>query len=170
MRFLPVICALLLLSVTGCTTMFGSGTTEPEAPTAPVQESFYYDFSDIRVPAEMEIQPDKSVLTPTATGKAGLMKFKGRAEPMSLFDFFYNSMPKDGWTLLTFQKYQRYLLVFSKENRISVITIYEDPLYYTWADIWVSPKTSASAGAPSYSTGVQPMDAAPLSGEQTLTQ
>lgn len=176
MRFLPIIFALLLLPMTGCETMFGSSNAAPEAPSAPAPDSFYYDFKDIRVPAEMEIQPDKSVLTPTSAGKAGLIKFRGRAEPISLFDFFANNMPKDGWTLLTYQKYQRYLLVFSKENRISVITIYEDPLYYTWADVWVSPRTSGSPVEPSssYPSGAdsytQPGEPAPMSGEQTLTQ
>jgi hypothetical protein len=135
MRYLKIFLLLLLLSAWGCANITGTRNTEPQAA---VPTSFYYDFNDIRVPSEMEIQPKKSAIAPVVDGKSGVMKFRGRVEPVSLFDFFYNTMPKDGWTLLTYQKYQRYLLVFSKDNRMTVITI-EEGLYYTWLEIWVSP-------------------------------
>ncbi|GAB1410868.1 hypothetical protein MASR1M90_20220 [Desulfovibrionales bacterium] len=138
---------------------------------------FYYDFNDIRVPEEMELQTDKSSITPVQGGKVGVMKFKGRVEPSSLFDFFANTMPKDGWNLLTYQKYQRFLLVFSKDNRFVVMTIEEDPIYYTWLEVWVSMRVPGT-GSPSYSTGATPMDSYPsgsgsggsLEYERTLSQ
>lgn len=154
MRYLKIVLLLLLLPAWGCANLTGSSSPEPQ--TAPMPSSFFYDFNDIRVPSEMEIQPKKSSIAPVEGGKSGVMKFKGRVEPISLFDFFYNNMPKDGWTLLTYQKYQRYLLVFSKDNRIAVITIEEDPIYYTWTEIWVSPRVPSAA--PVYSGGTQHMD------------
>lgn len=149
MRYLKIFLLLLLLSAWGCANITGSRSTEPQAA---LPTSFFYDFNDIRVPSEMEIQPGKSSIAPVDGGKSGVMKFKGRVEPVSLFDFFYNTMPKDGWTLLTYQKYQRYLLVFSKDNRVTVITIEEDPIYYTWLEIWVSPRVPEGS-SPAYSGG-----------------
>lgn len=177
MRYLKCLVLALLLATWGCagTDLMGSGSEDPAKPQP--QQSFYYDYSDIKVPEEMEIQTDKSSITPAEGGKFGTMKFKGWAEPISLFDFFFNNMPKDGWTMVTYQKYQRYLLVFTKENRVCMITIEETPYWYTWLEIKVSPKVS-NTYSPSYSTGGQPMDTYPSSGstgvpagdERTLSQ
>lgn len=175
MRYVKLIVLALVIMSWGCANLTGSSSSEPAPPSAPpTQSSLTYDFNDIRVPEEMEIQTDKSSVTPVEGGKAGLMKFKGRAEPISLFDFFYNTMPKNGWTLLTYQKYKRFHLVFTKANRVCVINIDEDPIYYTWLEVWVSPKVAAS-GSPAYSTGAQPMDGYPSSGsslgsDRTLPQ
>jgi hypothetical protein len=174
MRYLKLFLFVLLLSSWGCANLNMSGSGSEEQTPPPTQQSFFYDFPDIRVPEEMELQPDKSTITPTDSGKFGTIRFKGWAEPISLFDFFQNNMPKDGWTLVTFQKYQRYLLVFSKENRVCMITIEGQPYWYTWLEVKVSPKIS-NTYAPAYSTGAQPVDSypssgAPLGGERTLSQ
>jgi hypothetical protein len=174
MRYLKCLVFALLLTSWGCAGMdfMGSSSEEPAPPQE--QASFFYDFKDIRVPEEMEIQTDKSSITPSDGGKFGIIKFKGWAEPISLFDFFFNNMPKDGWTLVTYQKYQRYFLVFTKDNRVCMITIEDSPYWYTWLEIKVSPRV-AETNSPAYSTGAQPMDTYPSSGapmgtERTLTQ
>jgi hypothetical protein len=174
MRYLKCLVFALLLTSWGCAGMdfMGSSSDEPAPPQE--QASFFYDFNDIRVPEEMEIQPAESSITPTETGKFGIIKFKGWAEAISLFDFFFNNMPKDGWTLVTYQKYERFLLVFTKDNRVCMITIKDSPIWYTWLEIKVTPKVSGSY-SPAYSTGAQPMDTYPssgssLGGERTLSQ
>ncbi len=153
MRYLKLILVAVLLSTWGCATLSDTTTEDPLMP--PVQNSFYYDFKDIRVPEEMEIQPKKSIVSPMESGKYGTIVFRGRAEPISLFDFFFNNMPKDGWSLVTYQKYQRYHLVFTKENRVSMITIEETPMWYTWLEIKVSPKVAGSS-EPAYPLSTQP--------------
>jgi len=176
MRHLKFLVLALLLSSWGCANMDFMGSSSQETTAPQTQASFFYDFPDIRVPEEMEIQTDKSSITPTAGGKYGVMKFRGHAEPISLFDFFFNNMPKDGWTLVTYQKYQRYHLVFTKDNRVCMITIEEGPVWYTYLEIKVSPKISNSySTAPSYSTDPQPAESYPSSGsglgsERTLAQ
>lgn len=177
MRYGTFFCLILLLCVGGCANFMPGSSPDPGQPVEPeVQSSFYYDFKDIRVPAEMELQAGKSTIIPTDQGKIGLMKFKGRVEPISLFDFFANTMPKDGWSILTYQKYQRYLLVFTKDNRVTVVTITEDPIYYTNLEIWVSYRVPGDASS-TYSGGTQTFDSYPgpssgssLGSERTLTQ
>ena len=157
----------LILSSWGCANLMPGSSSDPApSPEPAIASSFYYDFSDIRVPAEMELQKDKSSITPTNQGKIGVMKFKGRVEPISLFDFFSNTMPKDGWTMLTYQKYQRFLMVFTKDNRVTVVTIAEDPIYYTNLEVWVSYRVPGGS-APAYSTGAQPVDTYPSSGSSS---
>lgn len=161
----------------GCANMKSSSSGADPAAGSQMSAGFYYDFNDIRVPEEMELQTDKSSITPGQGSNVGVMKFKGRVEPSSLFDFFANTMPKDGWHLLTYQKYQRFLLVFSKDDRFVVMTIEEDPIYYTWLEVWVSMRV-AGTGSPAYSTGTMPVDSYPsgstgggsLEYERTLSQ
>jgi len=172
MRYLKLLLFALLVTSGGCANLMGPSSQDAGAP--PIQASFYYDFNDIRIPEEMEIQTDKSSITPSDGGKFGTMKFRGRAEPISLFDYFFNTMHKDGWTLVTYQKYQRYNLVFTKENRVCVITIEESPIWYTWLEVKVTPKV-ANTYSPAYSTGAQPVDTYPGGGsapsiERTLNQ
>jgi hypothetical protein len=173
MRHLKLLLLALLLTTWGCATLTGS--EDPEMTQS--QTSFFYDFSDIRIPEEMELQPGKSIITPSENGKFGTMMFRGRAEPISLFDFFFNTMPKDGWTLVTYQKYQRYHLVFTKENRVCMISIEESPFWYTWLEVKVTPKAPGTS-APTYPIGSQPegtYQSFPSSGssfdsERTLSQ
>jgi len=173
MRYLKCLIFALLLTSWGCAGMdfMGSSTEEPSAPE---QSSFFYDFNDIRVPEEMEILPDESSITPSESGKYGTIRFQGWAEPTSLFDYFFNNMPKDGWTLVTYQKYERYFLVFSKGNRVCMISIEDRPFWYTKLEIKVTPRV-VGTNSPAYSTGAQPMDTYPSSGatldsERTLAQ
>ena len=74
MRYLKIVLLLLLLPAWGCANLMGSSSPEPQ--TAPMPSSFFYDFNDIRVPSEMEIQPKKSSIAPVEGGKSGVMKFK----------------------------------------------------------------------------------------------
>jgi hypothetical protein len=173
MRYLKCLILAVLLTTWGCAGLDFTGSSSEE-PVPPEQTSFFYDFNDIRVPEEMEIQPKESSITPSENGKYGTIRFKGWAEPISLFDYFFNNMPKDGWTLVTYQKYQRYFLVFSKDNRVCMINIEDNPFWYTWLEIKVTPKV-VNTYSPAYSTGAQPMDTYPSSGttlqdERTLAQ
>ena len=175
------LCHCALLACAACSTMWPASRSE-EPPSATETQGFTYDFRDVRIPSDLEIQMDKSSVTPVGGEHYGLLKFKGRVEPISLFDYFANTMTKDGWTLLAYQKYQRFLMVFTKESRVAVISIEEDPIYYTWVDVWVSPRQNgfraptAPSSAPSYTPGTPMSPAAPgtfpkpVEIERTLTQ
>ncbi|MBC7356513.1 MAG: hypothetical protein JG774_1414 [Desulfomicrobiaceae bacterium] len=170
-----VLFALVLASLVGCSTMWPSMPTE-EPPTATETQAFVYDFRDIQIPQDMEIQMKESTVSSVAGENYGVLKFKGRVEPISLFDYFANSMPKNGWTLIAYQKYQRFQMIFTKENRVAVLTIEEDSLYSTWLEVWVSPRQNSYGTAP---MGAQPFPAAapttggfskPIEMERSLTQ
>lgn len=173
MSHLKLLFLVLLVASWGCAQFPGMSSTSQQEATTPAPSSFLYDFKDVRVPEEMEIIPDKSSITPGDGSSSGVMLFKGRVEPASLYDFFFNTMPRDGWTLLTYQKYQRYLLVFSKDTRLCVITIQKTLVNSVSLEVWVSPR-AATSFAPAYNTGsTPPLDSLPPeapNAERTLTQ
>lgn len=148
-----------------------------EPPTTTEAQAFVYDFRDVRIPQDMEIQMDKSNITPVGAERYGVLTFKGRVEPISLFDYFANSMPKDGWSLIAYQKYQRFFMVFIKESRVAVLTIEESPLYFTWLEVWVSPRQNgygaSAVNAPQTFPAGVPAGGGfpnPVEMERTLTQ
>jgi len=134
----------ILVFCTACTGMGGTKQTtqNPTAPQTtqavnPDDVDSYYDFDDVLVPKEMEIDDKKSLVFESPNLKAGMMHFEGRVDAVSLFDFFANSMPKDGWHTTSSFKYGRYVIGFEKPNKDCILSI-TDGSYKTGLQIWVN--------------------------------
>jgi len=125
----PFLVMLFLIAITGCaTSTLSEQTTAPEQ-SQPVQQgaepatALYYDFKDVPVPKEMEINRDKSFIFQTTEFASGLLTFSGRVELDSLISFFRVKLPEDGWRFLSAIKSPKTIMFFQKENRFCVITI-----------------------------------------------
>ena len=147
-RFLGLM-ALMLFLATSCSPKYGgasdvSPASEPASPPAEgrneqVRPSNYYDFADILIPREVKLDPDASLLFETTNLKAGRICFKGWVDPVSLFDFFMENMPRDDWKLRSYFKYGVYLLVYEKPDRDCIISINKGTLS-TRLEVWVTPR------------------------------
>lgn len=100
------------------------GIGEPPPPPA----ARYYDFPDVLIPPELELDTKGSVVYETGGAKAGVLLFSGRVEVESLVEFFRRSMQKDGWNLISSVRFNRILLNFTKSDRACQILIWEKPL------------------------------------------
>ena len=133
----------LLLLVSACSstpqTTDGSDATEPNDKKAPV----YYDFGDVLIPRELEMDVSSSFVYRTAGFTAGILTFKSKAELGSMIAFFENNMAKDNWQAVGTFKSPRTLLLFQKENRWCVINI-TDNRWDTLVEIWVAPFSDLS--------------------------
>ena len=133
----------LLLLVAACSstpqTTDGSDATEPNDKKAPV----YYDFGDVLIPRELEMDVSSSFVYRTAGFTAGILTFKSKAELGSMVAFFENNMAKDNWQAVGTFKSPRTLLLFQKENRWCVINI-TDNRWDTLVEIWVAPFSDLS--------------------------
>ena len=107
------------------------------------QMSNYFDFEDILIPQEMELDAEKSIVFETPNLKAGALIFNGRVDPVSLFNFLMNSMPQDNWKPRSYFKYGRYLMVFEKADKVCVIRIQEER-FKTQLHVWVTPRISGA--------------------------
>ncbi len=143
----------LFLILTSCAQMQGSGSSDPE-PQAGVEPQaateyqgntdFYYDFDDILVPKEMELQTADSFVLETPDAKHGVMVFSGKVEMLSLTNFFINNMMKDNWVLLSAFKSKRTILLFEKPSKYCVVNI-TDGKFKTLLEIWVSPHNASGS-------------------------
>jgi len=119
----------LLIVIAACaTSILSEQTTTPEQ-SQPVQQAtkpqaaLYYDFKDVSVPREMEIQRERSFVFQTTEFASGLLTFSGKVESNSLISFFRIKLPEDGWRFLSSITSPKTIMFFQKENRFCIITI-----------------------------------------------
>jgi hypothetical protein len=133
----------LLLIMAGCSstpqTTDGSEAREKDDKKAPL----YYDFGDVLIPRELELDVNSSFVYHTSGFTAGILAFKSKAELDSMVAFFENNMAKDNWQAVGVFKSPRTLLLFQKENRWCVINI-TDNRWDTLVEIWVAPFSDLS--------------------------
>lgn len=116
--------------------------------TAQKTANHYYDFDDILVPRDMELDPKLSFVFESPQVKAGVLVFKGRVDSVSLTNFFINNMLKDGWHLGSSFKYRRTILVFNKPEKDCIINIIDDR-FSTSLEVWIAPREGAGTISPS---------------------
>lgn len=138
-----------LIAVVGCSSLKGGGSgTEGEAAATPTP-TLYHDFNDILLPSELKVDPDRTYIVQGSGMTTGILTLKGWVERDSLIQFFKVGMERDNWKILTSFKSPKKttgsIMVFSKENRMAVITIRED-LIYTNVEIAVSPTQGPVSG------------------------
>ena len=133
----------LLLLVAACSstpkTTDGSDAKEKDDKSVPL----YYDFGDVLIPRELELDVNSSFVYHTSGFTAGILAFKSKAELGSMVNFFENNMAKDNWQAVGMFKSPRTLLLFQKENRWCVINI-TDNRWDTLVEIWVAPFSDIS--------------------------
>ncbi|MDH3392498.1 MAG: hypothetical protein OEL66_00710 [Desulfobulbaceae bacterium] len=150
LKFFPTIfCAIaFLFAMSGCAEMNLGGPSADVTPTPAATSSDepaisenqpYYptDFNDLLIPGELTWNRDKSMSIRTASFAGGILHFSGRVEINSLTDFFLTSMTKDGWKMTGSVKQKSNLLVFSKKNKASMITISEGEFSLNKTEVYV---------------------------------
>ncbi|NVM20493.1 MAG: hypothetical protein HWN68_01775 [Desulfobacterales bacterium] len=105
---------------------------------AKTQESLYYDFEDILVPADLKLDKKRTLVYHAPHFTAGVLALSGRVEVNSLIRFFENNMVKDKWKVLSVFKAPRTIMFFDKANRSCIINVTEKQLK-TEVEIWVAP-------------------------------
>ncbi|MFO7802243.1 MAG: hypothetical protein R6V55_08125 [Desulfovermiculus sp.] len=139
--------SVLLALTAGCSTFSSSQSDAVDIATVDTnstlsQASPAYDFEDIGVPSEMSLQNDESFIMQTPQVKAGTLVYTGWVDPLSLFDYYRDSMPQEGWKPLSYFKYGHFLFVFQKPDKVCVIRINKGR-FSTRLEISVSPSMSS---------------------------
>jgi len=83
-------------------------------------------LDDVRVPSELNYQPNESMVYETAKFKAGVIRFsKWRLDAQSVIDFFVYNMEKDNWKFVNTFKGKETQLSFTKPDKTCNIRIIE---------------------------------------------
>lgn len=143
-----VLWVLVVLGLTGmgCSTTVkqrqqgqpAEGTTAESA--AGGEETGKYYFEDVRVPEELNYQPNKSFVYETPGFKAGILVFsKWRLDVPSLIEYFKYNMEKDNWKLVNSFTGKESFLNYSKPTKACTIKIVEKWYGTTVVEIRVGP-------------------------------
>jgi hypothetical protein len=125
----------------GCATLNQQDTAEVDEPIMEEEAEpspVYYDFGDVLIPLELEVDRDSSFIYHAPGFTAGVLVLTGRVEAASLIRFFENNMAKDNWQLVSSFKSPRTIMFFNKANRSCIINITEHS-FSTEVEIWVAP-------------------------------
>lgn len=133
----------ILLLITGCSVLNSKEVPDPGESNAIAEDAakdapVYYDFGDVLIPRELEVDKDNSFVFHTPGLTAGVMAMTGNVEVNSLITFFENKMPVDGWRQISAFKAPRSMMLFKKQTRWCVISIIEGQ-FSTRVEIWVAP-------------------------------
>lgn len=132
--------------LTGCASLRGDSATSSEgfltsAPKSKIDapSARYYDFDDVMIPVELNIDRRKSFVNNNTQSTVGMLAFNGgRLELDDLVKFFETNMTKDNWRQAGSIRSPRTLLFFTKPTRTCIIDIY-DGQFKTEVGVWVSP-------------------------------
>jgi uncharacterized protein YceK len=145
-----VILVWTVIAVTmGCSTVTskqqsassGNRSVSGASDNAPV----YHDFGDVMLPRDLKVDLKNSFIFHTQEFRAGVLVLTGGVDSGSLYTFFENGMPTDGWQQLSGIKAPRSMMLFKKESRWCVISI-DDGRFSTQVEIWVAPTSALVSG------------------------
>ncbi len=117
--FLLACSCVLMLS--GCawtskqdTQMTNPGLLEPQATLK---------YNDIPVPARFKLIAQDSYSFESAGVRVGLLKYKGKAEPQQVVNFYKEQMPMYSWNLLNVIEYGQCILNFEREQESCIVNM-----------------------------------------------
>ncbi|WP_027183808.1 hypothetical protein [Desulfovibrio inopinatus] len=143
MRFLTSCLAITLAaSLCGCAMSNPSAVDTPTENTQTTESEnndggiYFADFTDIPIPKEMSVDHQKSLVIGTLSRQTGVLVLTGRVNAPSLYRFYYDTMPGQGFTLRGFFKHAKSLMIFEKQGK-DVIILVDEGTISTTAEIWV---------------------------------
>ncbi len=115
-------------------------TGAPGQPTAEWEGTGKYYLDDVRVPSELNYQPNRSFVYETPRFKAGVLVFtKWRLDISSLIDFFAYNMEKDNWKLVNSFRGKESFLNFLKPDKTCTVKMVDKWYGTTVVEIRVGP-------------------------------
>lgn len=108
------------------------------APLSPT----YSKFKEVRIPREMELDKDESVVYESHNLRMGVLYYSGKVELSGVVEFFKKHMTNDRWELINSFQHKSYVLNFVKGDR-SCIIFAEQKVGKTYVQIWLGPLQKA---------------------------
>ena len=147
-------CLALLAALQGCN---GMNMQNPfDTSTTTTNETYYDQFEDVPIPADMNIDRTRTLITTAQDGtRMGLLTAEGRIEINSLAQAMANNMSRQGWTLTGKMSGVKHMQVFEKDARVVVLYFYEQTVY-TAMEVWMSARLSGFSASPAMRSGTMP--------------
>jgi len=80
-------------------------------------------FPDIPVPTGFKFLPQDSYTFESSGVRVGVLRYKGKAEPEQVINFYREQMPMFNWNLLNVIEYGERLINFERDNETCIIRL-----------------------------------------------
>lgn len=111
----------LVFSFLGCA---GFHKKEDSTKTSALLEpSIMTKFSDMPVPAGFKLLSQDSYSFESSGVRVGVLKYRGKANPDQVVNFFKEQMPMYNWQLLNIIEYDERIMNFERENETCIINL-----------------------------------------------
>ncbi|MCX5700170.1 MAG: hypothetical protein NTZ63_01310 [Candidatus Omnitrophica bacterium] len=111
------ILASLVLTLTGCTSMFNKNSLEP------LKSQVALKFQDIPVPAGFRLLQQNSYSFESTGLRACVLRYQGPASIERVINFYKEQMPMYNWNLLNVMEYGDCVMNFERETESCIINI-----------------------------------------------
>lgn len=148
--------SLLFVVVLLCTLF--SGCAGFSGGSADVTDTYTAEFNDIPIPKDMGIEKDATEIVTDGNVRSGYMRFSGNVEWLSLINACLYNMHNQGWSPLAVYKHKNGMLVFSKGDRVCVMS-FADSLTSTTMRVWVCPRMNGFTMPPTMPKSPAPAEA-----------
>lgn len=115
-----VILVSLLLTLTGCTSLFNKNSQKPGEP---LKSQVALKFQDIPVPAGFRLLQQDSYSFESSSLRACVLRYRGPASVERVINFYKEQMPMYSWTLLNIMEYGDCVMNFERESESCIINI-----------------------------------------------
>jgi hypothetical protein len=118
--FVIALLSFAAIAFSGCAMLSKKEGPPTRAPSL-LEPSLTLKFSDVPVPAGFKFLAQDSYSFESAGVRVGVLKYKGRANPDLVVNFYKEQMPMYNWNLLNIVEYGESLLNFERENESCII-------------------------------------------------
>jgi hypothetical protein len=108
--------------VCGCETL-SSNNSSQNINTALLEPAMNPKIPDIPIPAGLKPAYKESYFFENAGMRVGVLKYKGKANPDFIVNFFKEQLSMNNWTLLNVIEYNNRLLNFEREKETCIINV-----------------------------------------------
>jgi hypothetical protein len=120
LSILTILC--LAVFVCGCETL-SSNNGSRNINTALLEPAINPKIPDIPIPAGLKPVYNESYFFENAGMRVGVLKYKGKANPDFIVNFFKEQLSMNNWTLLNVIEYNNRLLNFEREKETCIINV-----------------------------------------------
>jgi hypothetical protein len=96
---------------------------DPSIGAGLLEPSSIQKFTDVPVPMGFKLLPTNSYSFESAGVRVGVLKYRGKASPDQIVNFYKEQMPMYNWNLLNVVEYGDRQMNFDRENETCVINI-----------------------------------------------
>jgi hypothetical protein len=117
-------CVILLIcsAITLCSCA-GISRNDASERGASLEPQSSLKFTDIPAPVGLKFIPEESYSFESAGIRAGVLKYKGKADIEEVVNFYKDQMPLHNWNLLNTIEYGQRLLNFDREQESCIVNL-----------------------------------------------